>query len=105
MTPDKLATWLKEDILLRRIPLPEQRGRARCTTRATAMSTAIQQQLQREQKQEEAAALAEAQALADTLEVPLAEAAELLIDDREGYMPPAALVPAIEAPMEGSLLT
>jgi hypothetical protein len=36
--------------------------------------------------------------------VPLAEAAELLTDDREGYMPPAALAPATEAP-KGSLLT
>ena len=69
------------------------------------MSTAIQQQLQREQEQEEAVALAEAQALADTLEVPLAEAAELLTDDREGYVPPVALAPATEAPTEGSLLT
>jgi hypothetical protein len=42
------------------------------------------------------------------LEVPLAEVAELLADDREGYVPPAALAPAMEAPAalaEGSLLT
>jgi hypothetical protein len=40
--------------------------------------------------------------------VPLAEIAELLADDREGYIPPAALVPAINAaaaPTGGSLLT
>jgi hypothetical protein len=39
------------------------------------------------------------------LEVPLAEVAELLADDREGYVPPAALAPAIEAAPEGSLFT
>jgi hypothetical protein len=40
--------------------------------------------------------------------VPLAEAAELLADDREGYMPPAALAPATEATTatdKGPLLT
>jgi hypothetical protein len=40
--------------------------------------------------------------------VPLAEAAELLADDREGYMPPAALAPATEvttATDKGPLLT
>ena len=43
------------------------------------------------------------------MEVPLAEAAALLTDDREGYVPPAALAPAADAeaevPAEGSLLT
>ena len=46
--------------------------------------------------------------LAETLEVPLVEATELLVDDREGYMPPAALAAAIDiaAPIaKGSLLT
>lgn len=40
--------------------------------------------------------------------MPLAEAAELLADDREGYVPPAALASATEAPTaagKGSLLT
>ena len=53
-------------------------------------------------------ALAEVKSLAETLEVPLAEAAELLADDREGYVPPAALAPTTNAPTavdEGSLLT
>jgi hypothetical protein len=53
-------------------------------------------------------ALAEVKSLAETLEVPLAEAAELLADDREGYVPPAALAPTTDAPTavdEGSLLT
>jgi hypothetical protein len=50
-------------------------------------------------------ALAEVKSLAETLDVPLAEAAELLVDDREGYVPPAALLaPTTEAP-KGSLLT
>ena len=50
-------------------------------------------------------ALAEVKSLAETLDVPLAEAAELLVDDREGYVPLAALlVPTTEAP-KGSLLT
>ena len=40
--------------------------------------------------------------------MPLADVAELLADDREGYVPPAALAQAAEvpaAPDEGSLLT
>jgi len=52
-------------------------------------------------------ALAEAASLAETLEVPLVEAAELLVNDREGYVPPAALAAAIDvaAPTaKGSLL-
>ena len=46
--------------------------------------------------------------LAETLEVPLIKAAELLADDREGYILPTALVVAIDivAPIaKGSLLT
>ncbi|KAJ0129785.1 hypothetical protein HZ326_27116, partial [Fusarium oxysporum f. sp. albedinis] len=58
-----------------------------------------------EQEQLEAAALAEAESLAEALEVPLAEAAELLADDREGYVPPTALAPAAADLAEGSLLT
>jgi hypothetical protein len=70
-----------------------------------------QRQQQQQQEQADAATLAEAIALAETLEVPLAEATELLANDREGYVPPIALAPAIEAPPtasnsnEGSLLT
>jgi hypothetical protein len=45
--------------------------------------------------------------LAETLEVPLTEAAKLLADDREGYVPPTTLAPATTAPTaidEGPLL-
>ncbi|RKK08421.1 hypothetical protein BFJ66_g16708 [Fusarium oxysporum f. sp. cepae] len=48
---------------------------------------------------------AQAESLAGALEVPLAEAAELLADDREGYVPPTALAPAAADLAEGSLLT
>ena len=37
--------------------------------------------------------------------MPLAEAAELLTDDREGYMPPVALAPVTKEAPKGSLLT
>lgn len=37
--------------------------------------------------------------------MPLTEVAELLADDREGYVPPAALAPAVEAGPEGFLFT
>ncbi|XP_044715219.1 centromere DNA-binding protein complex CBF3 subunit [Hirsutella rhossiliensis] len=77
VTPDKLAAWLKEDILLRRVVPPQKKPRAR--------------------EQLEAAAMAEAESLAEALEVPLAEAAELLADDREGYVPPTGLATAAVA--------
>ena len=67
-----------------------------------------ERQLQEEQERANAAALAEVKTLAETLEVPVAEAAELLADDREGYVVPAALAPATESPVaadKGSLLT
>jgi hypothetical protein len=67
-----------------------------------------QRQLQEEQEHAEAAALAEAKTLAEALDVPLADMAELLADDREGYVPPAALAPpaaATDADEKGSLLT
>ena len=86
---------------MRRVKLP---GRRR--PRAGAGALAAQRQLQQEQA--DAAALAEVKALAESLEVPLAEVAELLADDREGYVPPAALAPALDAPAapsKGSLLT
>jgi Centromere DNA-binding protein complex CBF3 subunit, domain 2/Transcriptional activator of glycolytic enzymes len=104
VTPDKLAAWLNEDILLRRVKVPIARRGPRPRSAAA--------QLRREQA--DAAALLEAKSLAAALEVPLAEAAELLIDDREGYVPPAALAPlgeAVEAAAEaaaeaeGTLLT
>lgn len=86
MTPEKLAAWLREDILLRRVKLPAARRRPR--PRSTAA------QLRREH--EEAAALTETKSLAEALEVPLADAVELISDDREGYMPPVALAPPEE---------
>jgi hypothetical protein len=104
VTPDKLAAWLKEDILLRRVALPKKRPRAK----GAPADAAIQLQLQLEQEQLEAAALAEAASLAETLEVPLVEAAELLADDREGYVPPVTLAAAADAAApaaKGSLLT
>ena len=50
----------------------------------------------------------EVETLAKVLEVPLTDAVALLADDREGYVPPAALARAAGAPAasdEGSLLT
>jgi hypothetical protein len=87
---------------LRRVRLPARRPRKPRKPRATA--TGPEQQLLQEQAQ----ALAEVKALAETLEVPLTEATELLADNREDYVPPLALAPAVEAtmaPPEGSLLT
>ncbi|KAJ9413543.1 transcriptional activator of glycolytic enzymes-domain-containing protein [Fusarium oxysporum] len=103
VTPDKLAAWLKEDILLRRVAPPQKKPRARGKGKGKGKAVQLRRQL--EQDQLEAAALAEAESLAEALEVPLAEAAELLADDREGYVPPTALAPAAADLAEGSLLT
>lgn len=54
-------------------------------------STAQQKKFERQ----DADALAEVQTLADALELSLADAVKLLIDDREGYVPPMSLIPAI----------
>ncbi|KAL9561188.1 hypothetical protein ACKAV7_014543 [Fusarium commune] len=109
VTPDKLAAWLKEDILLRRVAPPQKKPRARARGRGKGKGKgkgkAVQLRQQLEQEQLEAAALAEAESLAEALEVPLVEAAELLADDREGYVPPTALAPAAADLAEGSLLT
>ncbi|KNB16793.1 hypothetical protein FOXG_14852 [Fusarium oxysporum f. sp. lycopersici 4287] len=105
VTPDKLAAWLKEDILLRRVAPPQKKPRARGKGKGKGKGKAVQLRRQLEQEQLEAAALAEAESLAEALEVPLAEAAELLADDREGYVPPTALAPAAADLAEGSLLT
>jgi hypothetical protein len=88
VTPDKLASWLKEDILLRRVKLP-----GRKPYRRKPRSIAVR----KKREQEDAEALAQAKTLAETSEVPLSEIAELLADDREGYVPPVALVPAGES--------
>ncbi|KAM4064617.1 centromere DNA-binding protein complex CBF3 subunit, domain 2 domain-containing protein [Hirsutella rhossiliensis] len=106
VTPDKLAAWLKEDILLRRVVPPQKKKpRARGKVRGDGNGEAVQVRQQREQEQLEAAAMAEAESLAEALEVPLAEAAELLADDREGYVPPTGLATAAVDLTEGSLLT
>ncbi|KAJ4220318.1 hypothetical protein NW757_014524 [Fusarium falciforme] len=107
VTPDKLAAWLKEDILLRRVAPPQKkpRARGRGKGKGKGKGKAVQLRQQLEQEQLEAAALAEAESLAEALEVPLVEAAELLADDRDGYVPPTALAPAAADLAEGSLLT
>ncbi|KAL9563896.1 hypothetical protein ACKAV7_011931 [Fusarium commune] len=103
VTLDKLAAWLKEDILLRRVAPPQKKPQARGKGKGKGKAVQLRRQL--EQEQLKAAALAEAESLAEALEVPLAEAAELLADDREGYVPPTALAPAAADLAEGSLLT
>lgn len=85
MTPDKLAAWLKEDILLRRVLAPQ--GRRSCAHK-------------KRQRQGDAAALAEAEHLSKTLQVPLAEVPRLLAVDREDYVPPAALAEALRGAEE-----
>jgi centromere DNA-binding complex CBF3 subunit-like protein/transcriptional activator of glycolytic enzymes GCR1 len=104
VTPDKLAAWLKEDLLLRRVAPKTARARARAKGNGNGNGKALQPQ---QQHQLEAMALAEAQRLAEALEVPLTEAAELLVEDREDYTPPPTLASAIATstlPPEGSLL-
>jgi len=75
VTPDKLAAWLKEDILLRRVKVPKKnRGR---TEQPVLLPPA-----------EEQTALQEAKELATVLGVPVADAVQVLANDRESYMPP-----------------
>jgi hypothetical protein len=100
VTPDKLAAWLKEDILLRRVKVRGPRARARPAGATTARTRAIRQS----REQADAIALAEVKSLAEALEVPLTEVTELLADDREDYIPPAALAPAVDV-KEGPLFT
>ncbi|KAM4067427.1 centromere DNA-binding protein complex CBF3 subunit [Hirsutella rhossiliensis] len=88
VTPDKLAAWLKEDILLRRVVPPQKKPRARGKVRATATARPYR-----------------GRKPGRSFEVPLAEAAELLADDREGYVPPTGLATAAVDLTEGSLLT
>lgn len=76
VTPDKLAAWLKEDILLRRVKVPKKR-RAR-----------KDEQPQPPPPAEEQAALQEAEELAATLGIPVADAVQVLAADRESYVPP-----------------
>jgi hypothetical protein len=70
---------------LRRVKVPTRR-------RPRSRQPQHQRQLQEEQEQADAAALAEVKTLAETLEVPLAEVAELLADDRQRYVAPESLI-------------
>jgi hypothetical protein len=104
VTPDKLAAWLNEDILLRRV------NKKPATRKGRARVRAPQPAVRREQQEQ--AALAEVKTLAETLEVPLAEAVTLLANDCEDYVPPTGLTPADDSDGddsggdgEGSLLT
>jgi hypothetical protein len=94
VTPDKLAAWLKEDILLRRVKKRYRRARACPTTAAVVVV-----------KDPEATALQEVKSLAAALEVPVTDAVALLADDREDYVPPAALDLGGDSGAAGSLLT
>ncbi|KAM4060537.1 hypothetical protein HRG_014271 [Hirsutella rhossiliensis] len=69
VTPDKLAAWLKEDILLRRVVPPQKKPRAG-KVRGDGNGEAVQVRQQREQEQLEAAAMAEAESLAEALRSP-----------------------------------
>ena len=88
VTPDKLAAWLKEDILLRRVKVkaPQQQKRRSRSGRSRTEPGPLLPAPPAEA--EEQAALREAEALAATLGVPVAEAIQMLADDRESYIPP-----------------
>jgi hypothetical protein len=86
VTPDKLAAWLKEDILLRRVKVPKKR-------RAVLQSGGDEQ-----------TSLREAEALATTLNVTVAEAVQILSEDRRDYVPPTGMGSG-EVAQEGSLFT
>lgn len=90
ITPDKLAAWLKEDILLRRVrpPTIKKRHGGRTEPQLPAAEEALQ----------------EAKALAATLGVPVAEAVQILSDDRESYVPPPNTA-ASDRKEEGELFT
>ena len=93
VTPDKLAAWLSEDILLRRVKVPKKKkGRGGGSRPLPA---------------EEQAALQEAEDLATTMGVPVAEAVQMLSDDREGYIPPPGITTTTAAGgrEEGDLFT
>jgi hypothetical protein len=81
VTLDKLTAWLKEDILLRRVPV--RRPRARAWPRKGGRQSP---------KQVDATALIEVKSLAETLKVPVTNIIKLLTDNREGYIPLVALL-------------
>jgi hypothetical protein len=94
VTPDKLAAWLKENILLRRVPVCRPRARAR-----------PRKGVWQSPEQVDTMALMEVKSLAETLEVPITNIIKLLTDNREGYMPPAALSQVIGTAPERTLYT
>src|SRR3569833_888053 len=83
VTPDKLAAWLSEDILLRRVKKlqPKMRYRGRKPPLAPAAAGDTEAQVR---------GLIEAQILAEELHLSLDEAVRCLREDREDYVPPAA---------------
>ncbi len=93
VTPDKLAAWLKEDILLRRVEVPKKHRDCRGG-----------QPLLRAEEQ---AALQEAEALAIILGLPVADIVQILSNDRNSYIPPASVTATTAASniVEGDLLT
>ena len=88
VTPDKLAAWLSEDILLRRVKVPKKKKKKKKGGHRPLPA-------------EEQAALQEAEDLATTIGVPIAEAAQMLSDDRESYVPPASIATAAAAATAG----
>ena len=93
---DKLAVWLKEDILLRRV----KKGCCRARTYPTAVVAAVIIV-----KDPEATALQKVKSLVAALEIPITDIVVLFADNREGYMPPAALDLGGDSGAAGSLLT
>lgn len=94
VTPDKLAAWLKEDILLRRVKVPKPKKKKQASAEQPAPIPPA----------EERAALQEAEELATVLDIPVADAIQALANDRESYVPPTTYA-APDEPQEGQLLT
>ena len=94
--PDKLAAWLKENILLRRV----KKGCRRIHTHPTAAVTVTIVV-----KDPEATALQEVKSLVTALEVPITDIVALFADDHEDYVPPTALDLRGNSGAAGSLLT
>jgi hypothetical protein len=71
----------RDGSIARQNPGPGSRG-SRQTASLSVVDILLRQQQQQQQEHADAPALAEAMSLAETREVPLTEAAELLADDR-----------------------
>jgi len=78
VTPDKLAAWLSEDLLLRRVVAVRGRRPAKQPAHSADARPAGPEE----------SPLSKAEALAETLRIPLAEAVQILCDDQEDYEPP-----------------